>query len=166
MQFADIVRAGNPDFYSKYIPTSREFRVHAFRGEVLKISEKLLTDQEKFEVPWIRNFDNGYTFRQVRDLRGFLRTRVEDAGKNAVDALGLDFGAVDVILGDDGEVYVLEVNTGPGLADASLEVYAKKFAELLGIPEDRLNWPEDMQEMGQAPGQREDPDPEELDQML
>jgi hypothetical protein len=178
MQFADVERAGNPDFFSEYIPTFREFRVHVFQGEVLKINEKLLTKVEDFKVPWIRNLDNGYTFRQVKDLRGFVRDRVEARAVDAVDALELDFGAVDVILGDDGEVYVLEVNTGPGLADASLEVYARKFAEILEIPEERLNWPPEMREAGiiperrqnrdrrRNPGRREDPDPNELDRML
>jgi hypothetical protein len=168
MQFSDVGRIQGMDFFSEYIPTSREFRVHAFEGEVLKISEKMLTEEEKFKVPWIRNFDNGFTFRNVQNLRGHHRVRVEEAGRNAVDALGLHFGAVDVVLGDDGEVYVLEVNTGPGLSDNSLEVYARKFAEILEIPEDRLRWPEDMElAMEPADGERrEDVDPDQLDRML
>lgn len=167
MQLSDVARAGNPDFYSEYIPTSREFRVHAFQGEVLKISEKVLTVPDDFKVPWIRNLDNGFTFRQVRDLRAVLKNRIEGAGINAVDAMGLDFGAVDVILGDNGEVYVLEINTGPGLSDNSLGTYARKFAEILEIPEDRLNWPDDMemQERDEQVG-REDVDPAALDRML
>lgn len=167
MQRSDIPRMNNVSFYSHYIPTAREFRVHVFQGEVLKISEKILTDEEKFKVPWIRNFDNGYTFRQMRnDLPAYLKARVRDTGIHAVEAMGLDFGAADVILGDDGEVYVLEINTGPGLSDNSLEVYARKFAELLEIPENRLNWPEDMELVPNGDERMEDPDPAALDRML
>ena len=36
-------------------------------------------------------------------------------GKQAVDALGLDFGAVDIILGADGRYSVLECNSAPGV---------------------------------------------------
>jgi len=110
------------------------------------LSEKVLTEAEEINMPWVRNFENGHTFRNIRNLTPRVQRRIEDAGVSAVEILGLDFGAADVLLGDDENTYVLEVNTGPGLADNSLEVYVQKFAELLEIPEDRLHWPDDMGE--------------------
>src|SRR5690606_38651979 len=62
----------------------------------------------------IRNHDNGWVFGLVRDEDGAAKA-IEEAAK-AVQVLGLDFGAVDVIIGrDDGLPYVLELNTAPGL---------------------------------------------------
>jgi len=137
-----IAAGANIDFVTRYIPVAREFRVHVFNGEVLKISEKILSDETKFKFPWIRNFDNGYTFHNLKQIPNAVRQEVEDQGIRAVQALGLDFGAADVILGDDANGYVLEVNTGPSLSDASLNTYIAKFAEVLEIPEDTINWPE------------------------
>lgn len=127
-----------PRFFTKYISTAREFRVHVFDGQVIKVSEKVLTDPGAFQIPWVRNFENGYTFRTPRDIVTNIATGMNNAAISAVQALGLDFGAADVILSDDGFWYVLEVNTGPSLGDNSLEVYVNKFAEILGI---EPNWP-------------------------
>jgi glutathione synthase/RimK-type ligase-like ATP-grasp enzyme len=50
----------------------------------------------------------------------------------AVDCLGLEFGAVDMIQKKDTDsFYVLEVNTRPGLEGQTTENYAKAFAEYL-----------------------------------
>jgi D-alanine-D-alanine ligase-like ATP-grasp enzyme len=46
---------------------------------------------------------------------------------SAVNTLGLDFGAVDLIVAKDGRVYVLEVNTAPGIEGITLEKYVKAF---------------------------------------
>jgi glutathione synthase/RimK-type ligase-like ATP-grasp enzyme len=45
--------------------------------------------------------------------------------------LGLDFGAVDVLLGRDGKFYVLECNTAPGVEGEGRQVIqalARKIA--------------------------------------
>ena len=45
----------------------------------------------------------------------------------AVKALGLDFGAVDCCLDLNGNPYVFEVNTGPGLEGTSFDKYVEAF---------------------------------------
>jgi D-alanine-D-alanine ligase-like ATP-grasp enzyme len=45
----------------------------------------------------------------------------------AVAALGLDFGAVDIIEDKEGNFYVLEINTAPGLEGHTVTSYAKAF---------------------------------------
>jgi len=48
----------------------------------------------------------------------------------AVSALGLDFGAVDIIYNEhENQYYVLEVNTAPGLEGTTVEKYAEAFAK-------------------------------------
>jgi glutathione synthase/RimK-type ligase-like ATP-grasp enzyme len=134
LQQIDVQRAINQGctHFTQLLPKAREFRVHVFNGEVLKISEKVLTDADKYHsVVW--NFDNGFTFRQLRNVPRALKDRLSTAGIGAVEAMGLDFGAADIVLTDDSNIYVLEVNTGPSLAQNSLATYARKFGEILGI---------------------------------
>lgn len=52
---------------------------------------------------------------------------LKDVAVAAVKALGLDFGAVDACVAEDGNVYVFEVNTGPGLEATSFDKYVAAF---------------------------------------
>lgn len=115
--------------FTKYIPTRTEFRIHVWEDQVIKVSEKVLTEPERCKDPWIRNYDEGYTFVSPKTkLSGQARGMAVDA----VNCLGLTFGAVDLLLGDDGLVYVLEVNTAPGLqTDSSLDAYVNKLMEAI-----------------------------------
>lgn len=147
-QDIELARQRGAEFLSKYIPVSREFRVHSFEGETIKISEKVLTSPEECTVPYIRNFENGYTFRNVQNLPGAIRDQVTRSSHAAVEALGLDFGAVDVVLGDDNQVTILEVNTGPSLrSDTSIEVYVNRFAEFLNVEPNRELLEQRLQEL-------------------
>jgi glutathione synthase/RimK-type ligase-like ATP-grasp enzyme len=115
--------------YTKYIPTKTEFRIHVWGDQIIKISEKVLTEPERHKDSWIRNFDEGYTFVSPKT---HLPAQTKGMAIDAVACLGLHFGAVDMILGDDGLAYVLEVNTAPGLqTDSSIEAYVNKFMEVL-----------------------------------
>lgn len=50
---------------------------------------------------------------------------------DAVNALGLDFGAVDTCITEDGTPYVFEINTGPGLEATSFDKYVEAFKKVL-----------------------------------
>jgi glutathione synthase/RimK-type ligase-like ATP-grasp enzyme len=114
--------------FTKYIPTATEFRLHVWGDQVIKISEKVLTEPERNKDPWIRNFDEGYTFMSPKTK---LSGQAKGMAVDAVACLGLNFGAVDMILGDDGLAYVLEVNSAPGLIDSSVDCYVNKMVEVL-----------------------------------
>ncbi len=132
MQISDIhraVRMGR-QYGLQYIPTAREYRVHIFRNTSIKASQKIWTDTSKPYKPWIRNHLNGHTFRKPEIA---LDDNSRDLAKAAVKALGLDFGAVDLIIDDTGKSFVLEVNTGPGLVKSGIIKYCKHLAKKLGI---------------------------------
>lgn len=119
------------EFFSEYIPTSRELRVHVFEERVIKSSQKVETPDENgnFEpwIPWIRNLESGYTFR-VPEERVPATTKY--LAVQAVELAGLNFGAVDIIISDEGYPYVLEVNTAPGLhTDSGFEAYVSSITE-------------------------------------
>jgi len=129
-----IVNNGEPwpvaDFYVQYIPPIYECRVHVMNGTIIDYTEKGRKDGDKAvgAALMIRSHSNGWIFlRQGRECSG----DVADAAKAAVAALGLNFGAVDIVKSRlDGQPYVLEVNTAPGLEGTTLERYVEAFTSL------------------------------------
>lgn len=135
LQRSDHLRRGR-DYYVKYVPVKREFRLHVAGGDVFRVQGKFADDLSLAGVsPWIRNYASGYRFRSPR--RRLHSRRLEQA-VTAVRALGLDFGAVDMILGDDGESYILEVNTAPACSPLTAAGYVTAFQKMLGIPDDKV----------------------------
>lgn len=119
--------------YVKYIPKKEEYRYHVFNGEVVDVQRKARKmDVPKEDVNWkVRNLDGGFIFAR----EGVVASPVasEEAIK-AVAALGLDFGAVDIIWNQKEDKYfVLEVNTAPGLSGTTLEGYAKRIKEVFNV---------------------------------
>jgi D-alanine-D-alanine ligase-like ATP-grasp enzyme len=50
----------------------------------------------------------------------------------AIEACGLDFGAVDIIFNERKQTaFVLEVNTAPGLTGQTVAGYVERFKEIL-----------------------------------
>lgn len=120
--------------YTKFIPKTAEFRVHVFRGEVIDYIEKkkVLADRRPANFnKYISSINCGWVFSRtdVRDM-----PEVRQIAIRAVAALGLDFGAVDIVY-CDGLPYVLEVNTAPGLSGTTLVKYANAFRRYMGQPD-------------------------------
>lgn len=127
LQQRDIYLTDN-HHYVDYIPTELEYRMHVFDGEIVKIHEKRKR-READNHPYIRNNETGYVFLNPRE-----EPPDESLAINAVETLGLDFGAVDVIRAEEsGEEYVLEVNTAPSLDENNLRRYGDAFADEFGI---------------------------------
>lgn len=117
--------------YTKYKKKRAEYRVHVFQGEVIDTCQKKkLTEANRAGAvnTFIRNHTNGWIF--CRD--GVVPCpRREELAVKAVQALGLDFGAVDIIYNEhENQYYVLEVNTAPGLEGTTLVKYVEAVAKL------------------------------------
>lgn len=116
---------GDHQLYTKYIPKSKEFRVHVFGGKAILVSEK--RRKKGVESDYIiRANHKGWVFcyKDVNEPDG-LRV----LGVNAVRTLGLDFGAVDIIWNKkQNKLFVLEVNSAPGLCTVTLGAYANAIA--------------------------------------
>lgn len=115
--------------YTKYIKKNAEYRVHVFKDNVFFVQRKARKlDVPDDQVNWqVRNLKGGFIYANV-DVK--VSEKVEKEAKAAIMALGLDFGAVDIIETKKGDVYVLEVNTACGLEGTTLEKYAEQFKAL------------------------------------
>jgi len=114
--------------YTKYIKKTHEFRIHIFRGKVIDYVQKKKRSGVPDRNPYIRSVENGWVFCREGIV---IDDRAKKIAIDAVNALNLDFGAVDVILGHDGKMYVLEVNTAIGLQGFTIEAYKKAFEDFL-----------------------------------
>lgn len=132
--------------YTLYMPKKSEWRVHVFNGGVIDVTRKVLREDypDKENVNWkVRNHENGFIFQRY-NARMFdddgqpmkelflIPQHVRNNALKAVKALGLDFGAVDIIYNEKKDrSYVLEVNTAPGIADTTSDIYADYFINAL-----------------------------------
>lgn len=123
----EIVDAG---LYTRYIKKKEEYRVHVFKGEVIDIQRKARRlDISDDLVNWqVRSHANGFIFaREGVELPESAQALAIDA----VRALGLDFGAVDLVYNENrNQYYVLEVNTAPGLEGQTVVKYADAIQKL------------------------------------
>jgi glutathione synthase/RimK-type ligase-like ATP-grasp enzyme len=119
--------------YVQYVPKREEFRIHVMKGVVVDVQRKARRrDVEDEEVNWkIRNHDNGFIF-QRNDVD--CPDEVLKQAVIACNAVGLDFGAVDVIYNErQGKAYVLEVNCAPGLTGSTLDGYVNRMIKITRI---------------------------------
>jgi hypothetical protein len=105
------------DFYTQLIEKQREYRIWSFRRTVIGCYEKLLEYPAKFgrrgRSREVWNYRNGYAYIFQRPEQ--VAENLRELARQAVDAVGLDFGAVDLIVDRQGRGYVLEVNSAPGV---------------------------------------------------
>jgi len=111
--------------YTMFIPNCDEYRVHVAFGKAINFQQKKKRKGVKAD-PYVKSHTKGWIFAR-QDV--ILPKGVEKESIKAVDALGLDFGAVDIMQNRDNKIaYVLEVNTAPGLdSEHSVSVYAEAF---------------------------------------
>lgn len=136
--------------YTRYIPKKSEWRVHVFNGVVVDATRKVLSEDhpDKENVNWkVRNHDNGFIFQRYNPKkfnmdgtpaleRDLIPSSAKAQAIAAVAALGLDFGAVDIIWNASMKrAFVLEVNTAPGIAETTSDIYAQFFRAIVGREE-------------------------------
>ncbi len=135
----DIVMAdsANPvvaaPLYTKEVVKHHEFRFHVFCGQVIDGVRKGFRSDipEDQRDHTIMNHAAGTTFfRSGQALeRASQNVQLLQDCVRAVGALGLDFGAVDVMTDREGNHYILEVNTAPGLEASTLTRYTDAIKE-------------------------------------
>ena len=96
-------------WFSSYVPVEREYRIWVFRNEIFGAYEKVMKRPHEYRFIG-RNFRNGFDFQPSPCPSSVAKRAI-----GAVRACNLDFAAVDILVGKDRRVYVLEVNTAPGV---------------------------------------------------
>lgn len=130
-----VVTSGNvteAPLYVKYKRKRYEYRVHVFKGEVIDTQQKRKSreaNQNSSVNTFIRSHSNGWVF--CRDGINPDPAR-ECLAIRSVEALGLDFGAVDIIYNEhENQYYTLEVNTAPGLEGTTLDKYVEAIKKVV-----------------------------------
>ena len=110
--------------YTKYIFKTKEFRVHVVGDKVIDTQRKIKDPNQDVKDWKVRSHANGFIYAR----NGIEPCADRDSlAVAAVGALGLHFGAVDIIQDKTGAYYVLEINTAPGLEGQTVERYAQAF---------------------------------------
>jgi glutathione synthase/RimK-type ligase-like ATP-grasp enzyme len=108
-------------YWTVFVHTAFELRVHVFEGEVIKIFKKECSEGEEVSNP-IRNVGHGYHF-SVRDISKYSKV-IELVNKLNSVINGTHYG---LDLGYDSnrkEYFVFECNTGCGLNTETAQLYA------------------------------------------
>jgi carbamoylphosphate synthase large subunit len=122
----DLIQA---PLYVKYIRKEKEYRLHVFKEKVIDLVEKRRRSnfgENPVYNKYIRSYEQGWIM--ARDGVSVSDETKAEAIK-AVKALGLDFGAVDVVINSKGKPVVLEVNTAPGIMGTTLTRYKEAIKE-------------------------------------
>lgn len=126
-EFAVAASRCGPGWYaSKYINKVAEYRVAFVQGRVAWVARK--TPGNPQDVAW--NVARGGRFDNVRwDEWPLKAVRISREAFNLSD---LDFGGVDVMVDNNGDCYVLEINSAPSLTSPyRQECMAKCFDYLI-----------------------------------
>lgn len=111
----------NSDYHAlKYINKDKEYRVFVWNNRVLEVNRKVREDNEPEGALFreIRNFKNGWWFKIVTSYN----PDVPRQAVKAMQAIGLHYGAVDICVDTNNRVYVLEVNSAPGLIERKADM--------------------------------------------
>lgn len=111
-----------------YIDDALEFRVHIIKGKSIKVSQKVFPEGLEANR---RNHRFGATFEYPHDFSH--KKTLRRIAKEAVEALELDFGAVDLLYTEEGGFYVLEVNTAACLTDETSDTLDRYVTEFMNI---------------------------------
>ena len=126
--------------YTEYIEKVAEYRAIVVGNEVVDFKQKKkrssprdddgnIIEEERInhdEHVW--NLDGGYVFARDNVSKP---DGIDSLACSAVSALGLDFGAVDIIMDRSGNLFVLEVNTAFGLEGTTVELVGEAIKGIL-----------------------------------
>jgi len=113
----------NAPLYTVKTKHKDEYRVHVFKGEVLDVQKKKKRNGFVGSSTGIRNYSSGWVYARNDIANPDMLCSI---AIQAVNLLGLDFGAVDIghrLI--DNKFFVFEVNTAPGLEGTTLDKYSK-----------------------------------------
>lgn len=114
------------DFWVQVIPSVAEYRQHVWNGRCIRVGKKVQSG-ETWRKQLVRSRNNGWHLDYgFKSSSPDFTEKIRALAKQAVEACGYPGGAVDILEGPDGKLYVLEVNSAPALTDVNtLGAYVK-----------------------------------------
>lgn len=138
------------DYYAEFFLKTHEYRLHGGHGKVLVLQEKV-PNRDGIDTTAVRPWNHAtgdFVFKVLKWSE--FPINVCKAGLSSIKALGLDFGAVDIMSDEQGNVAVCEVNTSPSLEDYCVSRYAKYFSWLRESNERRKHFEFDNLTLGKS----------------
>jgi hypothetical protein len=88
-----------------------------------------LSERNSNPNPVLRSHMNGWKFSSLKDKELSTKTVKDlcDIAVKATQALDLSFSAVDCAIDEDGNPYVIELNTGPGVTGKTFDKWVEQF---------------------------------------
>lgn len=112
--------------FLEFIPIKKEYRIHVFYNNPIRYSVKIpSTSCDK----WIRTNSKGWKFKEMSKSK--IPDSIIKESIKALKCVNLNYGAIDIIQGEDNKPYVLEVNSAPSLNKKGREKYIAEFKALL-----------------------------------
>ena len=116
--------------YTQYVKAAHEFRIHVppIRSFNCFCQKKVVPKETEAKDKMVKNHSNGYVFASDNiDAPNSVRAFAIEA----INSLGLDFGAVDILYnGRSGAAHILEINTAPGITGRTLTWYTDVFNQM------------------------------------
>ena len=126
-------KCGHGYYISEYVEKAEEYRVAVVQGRAVWVAKK--TPADKDAIAW--NVAKGGRFDNVRWNDWPLK--VVRIAIESFNCSSLDFGGVDVMVGKDGSVTVLEINSAPSLTSPyRQECMAKSFDYIIEKGKERI----------------------------
>lgn len=125
----------------KYYNYSREYRLHINKDGCFYTCRKMLKTES--ETRWYRNDDNCVWITEQNEMfqKPFNWNKIVEECVKALNAVGLDFGACDVIvqsqrdkknnIRQEPKFIICEINSAPGLGEVGLEIYKKELTNYI-----------------------------------
>ena len=111
-------------FYSRVVPSTAEFRVYSLDGKTVDVLEKRRANGSQ-DPGIVRTEANGWVFCRQNVS---LPPQCAILARQALHALGLQFGGVDVLWNKNTQkATVLEVNTAPGIFGTGIKKVGDAF---------------------------------------
>lgn len=124
----------NAELYVRSVKCKREYRVYIFNNKMIDLVAAVRCESLPQGVTAynddIRNWKNGWGWaRNAVTIPQNIKTKLEEISKKAITALGLDFGAIDIVRDYEDNLYILEVNTAPGIEGVTVNKFAEAIKE-------------------------------------
>lgn len=128
----DVLSLKRAPLYTGFFKHEAEVRVHVVNGKVVELHDKTGAGFKGTHTGNAYNLDKE------------ARTMLSSIAQQAIKAVGLDMGAVDLLWNDEfDDAVVLEINTAPTMVNGTLTAYDEAIRAWLGEEPKRIEAPKE-----------------------